>query len=270
MEDHILKPAVFAAVLAGVIMVASAGVLFYSSQQPQRTTTLQSLTGTPTVTTLEDLAGGRFPTAYDRSGNGGVLVTIRGLTVISVGNESDGDWHVKVTDGVLPSITTEVTPAYQALLGRPSAGQVIDETGAAFCDVQHENESWHGNTCWEIHPVTAWSVSAPNSTVHGPIMTGLLNVSVGFSGHLIAAGSNQTIFVRVLEGNVPVSGINVSISVTNYGGDSGSLSCVTASEGSCSASLPSGADELLGTYGVKVQAGNTLFYCAFEIIGTLD
>ncbi len=246
--------------------------MLYASQTPPKTTTttLPTLTGTPTVTTLEDLVAGRFPTAYDRSGTGGVLVTVKGLTVISVENETDGDWHVKVTDGVLPAITTEVTPAYQTLLGRPSAGQVIDETGTAFCDVQHENESWHGTTCWEIHPITAWSLAAPGSTVHGPTMTGGLGVAVGYSSRIITSGANQTVYVTVSNGSAPVRGARVSIAVTNSGGDSGTLSCTTDLAGTCSASLPEAADDLIDTYGVKVSVGQTVFYSAFEVIGPTD
>ena len=114
---------------------------------------------TPSITTLERIIAGQFPTATDKQGTGGVSVTVRDLRVLYVSNESDGDWHVAVTDGRVSVFITEITPPYQSLLGRPTANATIDEIGIAFCDTFHENESWHGDTCWEIHPITSWSSS---------------------------------------------------------------------------------------------------------------
>src|SRR5881296_57837 len=110
--------------------------------------TQTKMTGTAT---LNDLIAGKFPTALDKAGTGGVTVTVTDLRVIYVRTESDGDWHVAVTDGVIPVFITEITPSYQAKLGQPQPGSVIQETGIAYCDTVHETESWHGNTCWEKH-----------------------------------------------------------------------------------------------------------------------
>jgi len=109
--------------------------------------------------TLSEIISGAFPSATDKQGTGGVTVTVDGLTVLYVRNESDGDWHVGVTDGNYNIFITEITPAYQSALVRPVPGTVIDETGIVYCDTNHQTEAWHGNTCWEIHPVTSWHIS---------------------------------------------------------------------------------------------------------------
>jgi hypothetical protein len=79
-------------------------------------------------------------------------------------DELDGDWHVAVTDGNQSVFITEIIPSDQQALGRPTAGTFIDETGTPYCDVPHENEAWHGYTCWEIHPVKLWALSGSTAT----------------------------------------------------------------------------------------------------------
>jgi hypothetical protein len=145
--------------VVGVAVILILAIAFGSTLYPQGRTSNQT-TGVPTATTVGQIISGEFPSGLDKQGTGGVLVTVLNLTVLYVHDESDGDWHVAVTDGNVSVFITEIIPRDQAVLGRPVAGSVIDETGVPFCDVQHENESWHGDTCWEIHPVTAWSLSA--------------------------------------------------------------------------------------------------------------
>lgn len=125
-----------------------------------RVATGDGRTAQPQLTTIEQVISGRYPSGLDKQGTGGVTVEVRGLTVLYVNNESDGDWHVAVRDRNVSVFITEIIPRDQAALGRPAPGSLIDEVGVPYCDVQHENESWHGDTCWEIHPVTAWSLSA--------------------------------------------------------------------------------------------------------------
>lgn len=111
----------------------------------------------PVVTTLSAIKAGKFPTAKDKKGTGGVAVTVGGLTVKSVKIQHDGDWHVAVTDGKLPVFITEIIPRDQARVGRPPVGAKITETGTPFCDRATQAQPWHGTTCWEIHPVTSWT-----------------------------------------------------------------------------------------------------------------
>ncbi len=115
----------------------------------------------PKLATLQDLIGGKFPSASDKQGKNGVLVEVDNLQVKSVYGTSDGDWHVEVTDGELPVFITEVTPYWQAHgVTKPVVGSVIDEVGYAYCDTNHANEVWHGSTCWEIHPIIKWTLTS--------------------------------------------------------------------------------------------------------------
>lgn len=113
--------------------------------------------GKPVVTTLEQIIAGKFRTAVDKEGHGGVLVTVRNLTVISVDSREDGDFHVVVSDGSVPPFITEIIPRDQARgLTTPPVGARIDETGTPYLDT-HSGEPLHEYTEWEIHPVTAWN-----------------------------------------------------------------------------------------------------------------
>lgn len=111
------------------------------------------------VVTLNDIISGKFPSALDKNGTGGMIVRVRNLKVVSVLPQPDGDWHVVVTGTNNTPFITEITPLFQAREGMPQVGRVIDETGTPYCDFFHAAEEWHGYTCWEIHPVTAWRLS---------------------------------------------------------------------------------------------------------------
>ncbi len=108
-------------------------------------------------TTLSDILAGRFPSATDKHGANGTLVRVVGLTVKETKLEADGDTHVIVTDGRVPVFICEITPVEKAAgMTDPPTGSDIEVTGYVFCDKAHETEAWHGNTCYELHPITAW------------------------------------------------------------------------------------------------------------------
>src|SRR5207249_3970049 len=48
--------------------------------------------------TLAEIANGRFPTAYDKSGGGGKMVTVHHVVFHYVQEEVDGDWHMGASD----------------------------------------------------------------------------------------------------------------------------------------------------------------------------
>ncbi len=116
-------------------------------------------TVSPQLTTLEDIIAGKFPTASDKQGTNGILVEVDGLRVTRVHKVFDEDWHIDVTDGKVRLFITEVTPYWlNHGVTVPAVGSVIDEIGYVYCDTEHENETFHGNTCWEIHPVIKWTL----------------------------------------------------------------------------------------------------------------
>ena len=177
---------------------SSTSKLTQSFNSSSSTTSANSTTSS--VVTLQDIISGRFPTASDKQGTGGVTVTVHNLLVLYVRTESDGDWHLGVTDGQVSVFITEITPAYESSIGKPVVGSTIDETGIAYCDTNHQSENWHGNTCWEIHPITSWILSS------GPTVTTIatttqtavgLNVSIAYASNPISRGSTQTITVWV-------------------------------------------------------------------------
>ncbi len=131
-------------------------------------------TVSPQLTTLEDIVTGKFLTASDKEGTNGILVEVDGLTVTGVHKVFDGDWHIDVTDGKVRLFITEATPYW---LNRgvtlPAVGSVIDEIGYAYCDSEHENETFHGNTCWEIHPVIKWILHNASSEQSASSESGL-------------------------------------------------------------------------------------------------
>lgn len=255
----------WAVLIVVVILLAFAGTQLHG---PQNTARTQTTTGVqaPAVT-LEDLMAGKYPTALDRNGTEGTTVRVRNLLVLYVRNESDGDWHVGVTDGKVPVVITEITPAYQAALGRPAPGTAIDEVGKVFCDVQHENESWHGGTCWEVHPVTQWSLSGSEGTQTG-VSSGSMgtNVSVSFGEEQVVRGYNQTIRVTVTGSGGPMVGDNVSILVRFLPDGHRSFSCTASADGTCSVNWAMGDEVGPGTIGVDVQVAGTYVYSAFEVL----
>lgn len=109
------------------------------------------------LATLSDIVGGLFQSATDKNGSNGILVEVKGLTVLDVKHEADGDFHIAVTDGTVPRFITELTPAWQQKsLAPPSPDSKVDITGFVFADQVHAAESSHGSVPWEIHPITAW------------------------------------------------------------------------------------------------------------------
>jgi len=216
---------------------------------------------------LEDLIGGKFPSGLDKRGTGGVTVTVRNLQVLYVRTESDGDWHVAVTDGQVQVFITEIIPQDQPVLGMPPVGLLIDETGVPYCDTVHETESWHGNTCWEIHPVTAWHPSS--TTVTRTLVSTikpLLGVAVSYGLNPIPRGSIQTISVQVGDSDGAVSGSTVGIEVDYASGyTTRNFTCTTSQDGSCSISWTIGGNSNSGTFTVTITIYGEQFYSSFVV-----
>ncbi|MCU1468376.1 MAG: hypothetical protein JWM72_4304 [Actinomycetia bacterium] len=139
-------------------------------------------TNEPIRTTIQAIAASKFKSAIDKQGHGGVLVRVGNLRVLKIVPNEDGDLHVVVTDGKMPTFITEIIPRDQnAGVTRPYIGSVIEETGTAYFDVE-SNVPDHEYTPWEIHPVTSWrldpghpgqvfpptSPSSPSPTVANP------------------------------------------------------------------------------------------------------
>jgi hypothetical protein len=113
-------------------------------------------TNEPIPTTIQAIAAGRFKSAIDKQGHGGVLVRVGNLRVLKLVPNEDGDIHVVVTDGRMPTFITEIIPRDQnAGVTRPYIGSIIEETGTAYFDVEAHVPD-HEYTPWEIHPVTSW------------------------------------------------------------------------------------------------------------------
>jgi hypothetical protein len=113
-------------------------------------------TNEPIRTTIQAIAAGKFKSAIDKQGHGGVLVRVGNLRVLKLVPNEDGDVHVVVTDGKMPTFITEVIPRDQnAGVTRPYIGSIIEETGTAYFDLE-ANVPDHEYTPWEIHPVTSW------------------------------------------------------------------------------------------------------------------
>ena len=260
------------AVLGGVsvlaLLSAGAAVFLLNPSSIQSGLTRSSNSTSNSEKTLQDLVAGRFPTALDKAGTGGVTVTVRGLQVLYVHDESDGDWHVGVTDGKLPIFITEITPSYQPTLGRPTVGTVIDETGVPYCDTFHETESWHGNTCWEIHPVTSWHLAGSGTSTQTVNRTlGLsLNATISFALNPIQRGSTQTITVSVSDSDGPVPGANASIEVDYASGYTvHNFACLTATNGSCSISWTIGSTSTPGVFRVIIDVEGESFDSSFVV-----
>src|SRR2546425_2793961 len=78
------------------------------------TSTLTTQTRMAGTATLNDLIAGKFPTALDKAGTGGVTGTVTNFQVIYVRTESDRGWDVAGAEGGMPVFISEVTPPYQA------------------------------------------------------------------------------------------------------------------------------------------------------------
>ena len=261
----VLAGLAFALVRSGV----SPGLSFTSQTSVTQANTSALITQTKTMTgtaTLNDLIAGKFPTALDKAGTGGVTVTVTNLQVIYVRTESDGDWHVTVTDGVIPVFITEITPSYQAKLGQPQSGSTIEETGIAYCDTVHESESWHGNTCWEIHPVTSWHVVGTSTMMVTTKVNGGLQASISYAQDPIPRGSAQAITIKAQDSDGAVVGAVVSVEVDYASGStSHTFSCMTSSSGSCSITWTIGSTSTPGTFQVIVDIAGVEFLSNFTV-----
>ncbi len=260
----VLAGLAFALIRSGV----SPGLSFTSqtSVTQANTSTLTTQTRMAGTTTLNDLIAGKFPTALDKAGTGGVTVTVTNLQVIDLRTESDGDWHVAVTDGVIPVFITEITPRYQAALGQPQSGSIIEETGIAYCDTVHEAESWHGNTCWEIHPVTSWHVVGTSTMMVTTKVNGGLEASISYAQNPIPRGSAQAITIQAQDSDGAVVGAVVSVEVDYASGStSHTFSCTTSSSGSCSITWTIGSTSTPGTFQVIVDIAGAEFLSNFTV-----
>ena len=260
----VLAGLAFALVRSGV----SPGLSFTSqtSVTQANTSTLTTQTKMAGIATLNDLIAGKFPTALDKAGTGGVTVTVTNLQVIYVRTESDGDWHVAVTDGVIPVFITEITPSYQTALGQPQSGSIIQETGIAYCDTVHETESWHGNTCWEIHPVTSWHVVGTSTMTVTTKVNGGLRASISYAQDPIPRGSAQAITIKAQDSDGAVVGAVVSVEVDYASGStSHTFSCMTSSSGSCSITWTIGSTSTPGTFQVIVDIAGVEFLSNFTV-----
>jgi hypothetical protein len=266
-----------AAVIAIVtLLILLAGVGIYVSEPALRgipsENTLSNTSGASSSTTtcadictmLEAIIAGQFQTSTDKSGTGGTTVTIQGLKVLYVNPESDGDWHVGVADGKVSVFITEIIPRDQAAEGQPPVGAVIEETGTPYCDTVHETEAWHGNTCWEIHPVTAWALTSQGSIPSTTIAARGLKVNITAQDP-IAAGSNQTISVSVLDSDGPVKDAPVSIEVTYASGYIRDFVCTTTTDGTCSVSWVIGSNSNPGTFLIDAAVEAQHFTSSFQV-----
>jgi hypothetical protein len=260
----VLAGLTFALIRSGVTPGLPSGSQTSVTQANTSTLTTQpTMAGTAT---LNDLISGKFPTALDKAGTGGVTVTVTDLQVIYVRMESDGDWHVAVTDGVIPVFITEITPSYQAALGQPQAGSIIQETGIVYCDTVHETESWHGNTCWEIHPVTSWHVIGTSAITPTTKVNGGLQASISYAHDPIPRGSAQAITIHAQDSDGAVVGAIVSVEVDYASGStSHTFSCTTSPSGSCSVTWTIGSSSTPGTFQVIVDVEGAELLSTFTV-----
>ncbi len=111
-----------------------------------------------TLTNLAAIVDGNFTSAVDKQGDGGSYVEVKDVVVFKViTEEADGDWHVYMKDPTYDRLIGEVIPRDQASEGKPPIGVPLVVRGITYCDTEHENEAWHGYTCWEVHPLTSWA-----------------------------------------------------------------------------------------------------------------
>jgi hypothetical protein len=234
-------------------------------------TTSQSISPPVTSTgsshaTLADLVAGKFPTALDKRGLGGVSVSVEGLYVLKVEVENDGDWHVIVTDGKTRVFVTEITPQYQTTLKMPTVGSTIDETGIAYCDTFHENESWHGDTCWEIHPVTEWQISSQTLKINAVLFLEGIYAQISYAQNPIRVGSTQTITVKVLDSDGPAPDKVVYMHLVYASGTtSKDFVCATDASGTCSASWKIEGMATPGTFTMTASVDAVPFFSSLQV-----
>ncbi len=254
-----------------ILIIVGALALFSSpALQPsnQGTTTTPAGSGS---TSLGAIIGGAYPSATDKMGTGGVTVTVNNLRVIYINTESDGDWHVAVTDGIFPVFIAEITPPYQSSEGMPPVGSIIDETGIVYCDTFHQFESWHGNTCWEIHPVLSWhlsgtAVATTTSTTTGQARYLGVNATFAYAQNPIPRGSVQTITIQTHDSDGPIQNATVYVHVLYASGSTThDFACVTTNDGSCSVSWQIGGNSTPGTFTVTATIEGQEFDSSFEV-----
>jgi hypothetical protein len=145
----------------GVVAVAfvGAGIYVIRSLQPAGTAPVNNGgTSQATLTTLGAIVDGNFTSAVNKLGDGGSYVEIRDVIVFKViTEEADGDWHVYIRDPTYDQFISEIIPRDQAAEGQPPLNVPLFVWGITYCDVPHQNDGWHGYTCWEIHPLTSWA-----------------------------------------------------------------------------------------------------------------
>lgn len=266
-----MKFKVLAGGIAGLVLVLiTLGALALFSgpaQQPNQRAT----PGSPGSTTLDAIISGAYPTATDKMGTEGVTVTVASLRVLYVATESDGDWHVAVTDGIFPVFITEITPAYQSSESMPLAGSIIDETGIVYCDTVHQTEGWHGNTCWEIHPILSWhlsgtTVATTTSTTAGPAGKLDVKATVLYAQNPISRGSVQVITIQAYDSDGPIRNATAYAHVLYASGyTTHDFTCLTANDGSCSVSWQIGGTSSPGTFIVTVTIQGQEFNSSFEV-----
>jgi hypothetical protein len=100
------------------------------------------------------------------------LVELHGVYVQKFTPAGDGDWTGNLVDPNRPDITNPYMKTIHAEIDStwisagvapmpaPSAGMTIDIRGFVYWDPGHLDASWHSFSGWELHPVTAWHVSA--------------------------------------------------------------------------------------------------------------
>ncbi len=111
-----------------------------------------------TLTTLAAIVDGNFTSAVDKQGDGGSYVEVRDVVVFKVlTEEADGDWHVYMQDPTYDQFIGEIIPRDQGAVGQPPLGVALVVRGITYCDAEHQYDAWHGDTCWEIHPLTSWA-----------------------------------------------------------------------------------------------------------------
>jgi hypothetical protein len=140
------------------VTFVGAGIYVIRSLQPAGTAPVgNGGKSQATLTTLVAIVDGNFTSAVNKLGDGGSYVEIRDVIVFKViSEEADGDWHVYIRDPTYDQFISEIIPRDQAE-EQPPLNVPLVVWGITYCDVPHQNDGWHGYTCWEIHPLTSWA-----------------------------------------------------------------------------------------------------------------
>ncbi|HEV2225929.1 MAG TPA: hypothetical protein VGR56_03890 [Nitrososphaerales archaeon] len=252
-------------IVVGILALVS---IFRPQPSIQGTTSTSGVSGS---TTLGAIIAGTYPTATDKNGTGGVTVTVKNLQVLYVRPESDGDWHVAVTDGTFSVFITEITPLYQSSEGMPPVGSTIDETGIVYCDTFHQTETWHGSTCWEIHPVLSWhlsgtSVATTTTTTAGQARNLGVNATFTYAQNPIPRGTVQTITIQAHDSDGPIQNATVYVHILYASGSATyDFTRVTTNDGSCSVSWQIMDNSTPGTFMVTATINGQEFDSSFEV-----